>query len=174
MAEQNTLYKLIILYMLKKIEFSMTYAQIADFLLEKGYTGYFVLQSSIADLLDADMIHVETVRNTSYYTITPEGEKTIGFFTGNIPLPIRDDIDSWLSENKLQMREEISVIADYYRSTGGEYAVHCIAKEQAQVLIELTLTVPEEKQARAICLQWKKKCQNVYAMLMNELMTDPE
>ena len=174
MAEQNTLYKLIVLYMLQKIKFSMTYAQIADFLLEKGYTSYFVLQSALAELQEADMIHLETVRNTTYYTITPEGEETIGFFAGKIPQPIRTDIDEWLLANKLQIREEVSVLADYYRSTSGEYDVRCRVTEQQHNLIDLTISVPEESQARAICIQWKKKCQNVYAWIMNELMQESD
>lgn len=43
MADPITLYKLIVLYMLKKIDFSMTNAQISNFVLDQGYTTYFTL-----------------------------------------------------------------------------------------------------------------------------------
>ena len=39
-----SLYKLIILYMLKKVKFPLTNAQISDFMLGREYTSYFHLQ----------------------------------------------------------------------------------------------------------------------------------
>ena len=53
MADPITLYKLIVLYMLKKIDFSMTNAQISNFILDQGYTTYFTLQSVLAELTEA-------------------------------------------------------------------------------------------------------------------------
>ena len=41
MSETFTLYKLIILYMLDKVDFPLTNAQISEFILNKGYTTYF-------------------------------------------------------------------------------------------------------------------------------------
>ena len=48
MAEPLTLYKLIILYMLKKVDFPLTNAQISEFVLDQEYTTYFTLQQAIA------------------------------------------------------------------------------------------------------------------------------
>ena len=44
MSETFTLYKLIILYMLNKVDFPLTTSQISEFVLDKGYTTYFKLQ----------------------------------------------------------------------------------------------------------------------------------
>ena len=46
MAEAFTLYKLIILYMLDKVDFPLTNSQISEFVLDKGYTDYFKLQQA--------------------------------------------------------------------------------------------------------------------------------
>ena len=43
-----TLYKLIVLYMLNRVDFPLTKAQITDFILEKEYTTYMNLQSVLA------------------------------------------------------------------------------------------------------------------------------
>ena len=50
MSETFTLYKLIILYMLEKVDFPLTNAQISDFILGKGYTTYFTLQKALSEL----------------------------------------------------------------------------------------------------------------------------
>ena len=47
MAETYTLYKLIVLYMLDKVDFPLTTSQISEFILDKGYTTYFRLQETL-------------------------------------------------------------------------------------------------------------------------------
>ena len=98
MAEKNTLYKLMILYMLKSTDLALTYSQISDFLVGKGYAHCFSLQSSIGEMLESSLIHEETLRRTHYYSITPEGEETLQYFHENIPRPLRDDIEAYLKE----------------------------------------------------------------------------
>ena len=51
--EPLTLYKLIILYMLNRVNFKLTYSQISSFILEKEYTNYITLQQVISDLQDS-------------------------------------------------------------------------------------------------------------------------
>ena len=49
MAEPLTLYKLIILYMLDKVNFPLTNSQISEFTLDKGYTTYFHIRNQSVD-----------------------------------------------------------------------------------------------------------------------------
>ena len=46
----------------------------------------------------------------------------------------------------------------------------CQVLERRHKVIELTLTVPTEEAANAICTNWAKKSQDVYAHLMDELL----
>ena len=80
MSESFTLYKLIILYMLDKVDFPLTNAQLSDFILDQGYTTYFTLQQAINELLESELIGAESVRNSSFYQITQEGRDTLEFF----------------------------------------------------------------------------------------------
>ena len=81
MAEPLTLYKLIILYMLKKVAFPLTNAQISEFVLDQEYTTYFTLQQAISELVEAGLIRMETIRNTSQYYLTEDGDMTLGYFS---------------------------------------------------------------------------------------------
>jgi DNA-binding PadR family transcriptional regulator len=170
MSESLTLYKLIILYMLRKVSFPLTNAQISDFILEKEYTTYFTLQQAISELIDSNLIKTETIRNSSRYYITEEGDNTLVFFENRISDAIKADIDEYLEKNKYDLRNEVSTISDYYKTTNNEYAVRCQVKEKHSDLVDLTLTVPDEEEAAAICNNWQKKSQQIYAYLMGELM----
>ena len=50
-----TLYKLIILYMLDRVKFPITTAQISNYILEKEYTNFLTLQQVINELTEAAM-----------------------------------------------------------------------------------------------------------------------
>lgn len=170
MSESLTLYKLMILYMLDKVNFPLSNAQVCEFILDREYTTYFTLQQAISELLEASFIRVETTGNTSLYHITAEGRSTLEYFGRKISDAIKEDIDTFLKEHRYELRNEVSVRADYYKTSDGEYAARCLVKEKDATLIELTLTVPAEEQAASICANWKQKNQKIYSALMEELL----
>lgn len=170
MSEPFTLYKLIILYMLQKVDFPMTNSQLSEFILERGYTTYFTLQSVLSELIESDMIRQETILNSSYYSLTEAGEEALYYFQNRISKSIRDEIDSYMNEHKMQLRDEVSVLADYYKNTANEYSVRCVVKEKYSNPIELTITVPDEVQAKIVCRNWKDRCQQIYEHVMKELL----
>lgn len=165
-----SLYKLIILYMLKKVNFPLTNAQISDFILGREYTSYFHLQEVLSEMAESGLIQTEIVRNATYYRMTDSGRQTLDFFGKEISPEIRRDIDLYLSDHSYEMRNESSVLADYYRTPQQDYAVRCIVKEGRTTLIDLTLTVPTEGAAQTLCDNWKKKSQETYAAVMRLLM----
>ena len=65
-----TLYKLIVLYMLNRVNFPMTTAQVSDFILEREYTNFLTLQQVISELNEAGMISSETIRNRTHLSVT--------------------------------------------------------------------------------------------------------
>lgn len=170
MPEPFTLYKLIVLYMLQKVDFPLTNAQISEFILDRGYTTYFTLQSVLSELSESGMVHQETIRNTSYYTLTDAGAEALHYFQNRVSKMIRDDIDKYIADKKMELRDEVSVIADYYKNTADEYSVRCIVKEKYANPIDLTITVPDEAQAKIVCRNWKTKCQKIYETVMKELL----
>ena len=170
MPEPFTLYKLIVLYMLEKVDFPLTNSQISEFILDREYTTYFTLQSVLSELSESGMIHQETIRNTSYYSLNTAGEEALHYFQNRISKSIRDEIDQYIAENKMELRDEVSVISDYYKNTADEYSVHCVVKEKYSNPIDLTITVPDETQAKIVCRNWKRNCQRIYEYVMKELL----
>lgn len=169
-SDPITLYKLMTLYMLKKVNFPLSNSQMSEFFLDKGYTSYFTFQQVLNELLDAHLIRMETVRNTSRYEITSEGEEALSFFGNRMADGIVEDINEFLKENKIKLRNEIGVIADYYKSTNQDYVVSCKVREGKSTLIELNLSVPDEHEAQVICNKWSTENQAIYAYIMKKLM----
>ena len=164
-----TIYKLIVLYMLNRVNFNLTKTQVDDFILEKEYTNYLTLQQVIAELIDANLIVAKTIRNRTHLSITEEGKNTLTFFSNRVSDAIKNDVDAYLKENELELRNEVSILSDYYKSTSGEYEAHLVAKDKELVLVDLKLSVPMEEMASAICENWTRKNQEIYKYLTEQL-----
>lgn len=164
-----TLYKLIVLYMLNRVTFPMTKSQIGDFILEKEYTNFLTLQQVISELADAHLIEAQSIRNRTHLLITDEGRETLEFFGNRISPAIKEDIKAFFDEKEYTLRNEVSIVSDYYKSTSGEYEAHLVAKDKGIPLVEITLSVPTEDTAAAICDNWQSKNQEIYQKLIEQL-----
>jgi hypothetical protein len=155
--------------MLDRVTYPLTRSQIVNFVLDRDYTNFMTLQQVFSELIDADMITSQTIRNRTPLVITNEGKKTLHFFENRINDEIKDEINNWLKENEFTLKNEMAIQGDYYKSTSGEYEAHLVAKERDVNLIELTLSVPTEEIAAQICDNWQKKNQSLYQYLIREL-----
>ena len=172
LAEPMTLYKLMNLYMLHQVNFPLTNAQLSNVFLDREYTTYFTLQQALNELLDAGLVKKETMRNSSRYEITKEGEETLEFFGKNISPAIVSDMDEYLKQNRFRMRNEVGLISDFYKSTNQDYIVHCEVREGKAVLVNLDISVPDKEQAEIMCNHWKDRSQEIYAYVMKSLMSE--
>ncbi len=174
MPEQlRTLYKLMTMYTLSRVDFALTNSQITNVFLDLGYTNYFNVQYTLGDLVSSNLVHEEIYPDYRYYMLTDEGRESIEALKSSLASSIRSDIDEYLRENRLEFREALATRAEYYRTTEGDYAVRCRVMEHTTALIDLTLTVPNETQAKIVSKEWKEKSQDVYAYIIHTL-TQPD
>lgn len=170
MAEPFTIYKLTILYMLDKAGFPLSNTQLSNFFLEYDYTDYFRVQEVIGNLVDSDLILAESTHSNTQYTLTTAGKETLSFFSSKITEGITQDVMHFFEDNKMTLRQETSVIADYYKTTFHDYAVRCQVRSDNHPIIDLTMSVNSKDQAEAICSNWRKHHEDVYMYLMDVLM----
>lgn len=170
MADALTQYKLIILYMMDKVDAPLTNTQISNFILEKEYTTYFTLQQAISELDAAGLVRTESTHNNTYYRLTPSGRETLFFFLDKISDAIKQDVISYCEDNQMELKQDIHVLANYYKTDGQKYAARCQIKEREQPLIDLTIRAASKEQAEAICENWKRQNEEVYIYLMDLLL----
>ena len=82
--EPETLYKLMVLYMLKEVNFPLTNSQLSQFFLDKEYTTYFTLQQVLSELMDSKLISARRSGSSTRYEITSDGMETLSFFGSDI------------------------------------------------------------------------------------------
>lgn len=170
MSDTLTLYKIMVLFMLKKGSLSLTNSQISEFFIDKGYTDFFTLQEVINSLLETEMITSETVHNSTRYNLTPIGEETLKYLKDKLSDGIIQDITDYFNAKKIDLINELSVVADYDRIPNGEYAAHFRVFEQDAPMIDMTLTVVTAALAERMCDNWQKNSTEIYGYLMEQLL----
>ncbi|KAI4444340.1 MAG: DUF4364 family protein [Ruminococcus sp.] len=170
MNETLTLYKLMILYLLKKVDFPLATTQISDFMLGMEYTNYFRLQEALSELQEANLVEAENTYRRTLYHLTGDGVRTIRLLQGNINFEIRRDIDAFVKENEFHLREALSAKASYYLNANQEYEARCQILEGKYSLLDLKLTVPTRAEAEAISKNWNAASQEIYGDLLTKLL----
>ena len=170
LSEPMTLYKLMILYMLKQVKFPLTNSNISDFFVSKEYTTYFIVQQALSELLESNLLSVENINNNSRYEMTKEGKEALSFFEKQISPAIIADINEFIQTNKFRMRNEVSTTAEYYKLPGNDLMVHWDVLEGKTPLINIEINSPDEEQANIMKNNWRSCSQDIYQYIMKRLL----
>lgn len=173
-SEMLMLYKLMILYILDRIDFSMTSAQLTEFFIGHNYTDYISLQETISDLTSDGFIAQETVRNRTLFHITESGGEALTFFFKDISPAVREDIDRYLFENRYHLKEDQSTPSDYYELKHNEFMAECKILDRDSTLLNLQLILPKEADAERVCNNWHENSSDIYAFIISKLMSTAE
>ena len=173
-SESLMLYKLIILYILDRMDFPITNSELTRFILDKEYCTYLTIQQALEDLIEDRYVEVERSHNSHLYRITASGKETLSFFYTRISVAIRDDIDTYLSEKEYQLREMVSTTADYYEAKKNEFVVELRVIERDSELVHINLLVTSSAEADIICSRWKECSADIYGYLISTLAAPPQ
>lgn len=162
--------KLIVLYILEKIEFPLTNTQITNIVLENNVINYFSLQESLVELEQSDLVKLEENEQKVTFQPTEIGLKTLNMFQTKIPKSVRTALAEYISKNKDQIKKDSEIQADFMKKNEHEYIVNLKAIENNIVLIDLKLSVVSVKQAKFICEKWKSSSGKIYGQIMDTLI----
>lgn len=169
--ETSMLYKLTVLYMLKKVNFALANAQIVEFFTDTGYTNYFVVQQTLSSLCEVALIEEEKNQNTTSYRLTEEGDKTLKLFSQDLSSAVRGDVDQYLRKNCFNLRSEAAIQTRFFPTGDGDFMVTAQVKEADATLFEIALAVPTEDEARTACVRFRERSADLYQYLLKTLLS---
>lgn len=161
--------KLILLYIIDKINIPISNLQITKLIMENKFMNYFLLQQFLKDLCDQMMLEANVVEGKTFYIITSTGKQTLTFFTDHIPAGIKMRIDNNIIDIRKNIRNETRITSDYTPESENEFIVNCSVREDNFSLIDLKITVGTKNDARAICENWQTSSQAIYAEIIESL-----
>jgi len=170
--------KLLILYLINRMELSMSGAQITEFVISKEFMNYFVLGQTLADMVEQGLLETtdENAQDakTTRYTVTNEGLASLEFFESHIPRPVRNLINLYVEENRGKVKRDYELTATYFSNAETEdFQVKCGVYEDKRALMELSVSVETREQAKLLQCNWRANASMLYQKIIDAMTTIP-
>jgi len=162
--------KLMILYLLGKMDIPLTKTQITNAILENNLIDFFTFQQCMSELEESGMVKQVPHQKKQCFAITESGKNAIEVFLHRISKNTSSIIDDYITKNKDSLKKESQVIAEYSKVNDKEYIVSLKVIEKELVLMDLKLSVVSSKQAKQVCEKWKNSSEKIYSQLISSLI----
>ena len=173
-AEQQIRGKIMILFLIDKMDLPMSNSQIAQFALSENYLNYYKVQTYLSEMTDIGYLDSSHSNNTTRYTITEDGLKALEAFMHYVPTGVRSRIQKYVAENRKTVKQDFEIVANhFYDFEQKEYTAKCGLYEDDTMLMELNLSVVSREQAVAICNNWKRNVDRLYGQILHTMLSKP-
>lgn len=162
--------KLIILYLLDKLNFGVSDQQLCEIVIKQNLMSYFDLTTSIADLTQSGMVKCIEATMRKLYLITEAGKTTLSFFKKELLLSKRNLINEFCDANKADLQLEASLFSDYVYLGNGEYKVILMVFEKSSAIFELSFRVFSKEDAKKAINEWKNNAKGIYKNIFDTLL----
>jgi predicted transcriptional regulator len=161
--------KLLLLYVLSKIQLPLSNTQLTQIILENNFINYFTLQQYITELTNSEFITCIEKDGKTRISISEKGIDVLDLFKNILSPSKTDSIDEYLSSHLYNIKKELTVSADYTMVKSNNYIVNINVTENDLVLMDLHINVPSIKHAEDLCKRWKDNSSQIYTDIMKSL-----
>ena len=171
----NTINKLIFLFVLDKMEIPLTEDSIIDICTSRNeWLKYMDCKDVMWQLLDVGYIAKTANEDVPRYNITNEGRNCLSNFYLKIPSSTREEITVFAKENRMVFKRAQEYTGTYYKNSDGSYTTALKIKDplQAQNLFELKIVLQSRKSAVNATKKWREKAPAIYESVYEILCDD--
>lgn len=161
--------KLMILYLLNSVSFSLNHENLSNFFID-NYTTFITFQDLLADLIDTKLIEEFKTKTSVFYKATNDGIDALKSFINDITLEHKNEIDNYIKENKFKLKEESIISADYTDGGKDNYKIKLEINENKDETFKIEIDVPTVDAAVTMCENWKEKAKSIYTHVIKELL----
>lgn len=163
--------KLMICYLLKNLDKSLTRTQISEILQQHGIANYFEINGAVSDLVSSGQVTSEIVDDDEIITITARTELSVAVIERDLPRSLREKAVS--SALKVLQRERIkkeSKVTVEPCSDG--YHVTFTVTDMDTELLKVTVYVTDERQIEIVKRNFYMSAVDIYSDLISSLTVE--
>lgn len=172
----NTVNKLILLYVLDKMEIPLTENSILEICSSQNkWVNYMDCKDLLYQLLKAKFVYKpNTANNESRYNITYAGRDCLSQFFTRIPVSLRDEIGKFASENKMQFKRNQEYVGNYYKNIDGSYTVELKIVEPltTESLFKVAVKTDTRHNAIVATQRWRELAASIYELIYAKIIED--
>ncbi|MBQ3494406.1 MAG: DUF4364 family protein [Clostridia bacterium] len=177
-SQDSTVSKLIVLFVLDKIEIPLTEKSILDICYGKNnWLNYMDCKVILFDLIEAGFIYkTDGNLEEDRYTITYSGRACLDHFYERIPADLQTQIIEYVKENRIHFKRAQEYVGDYFKNTDGSYTVVLKIRSTMinEPMFELKIKAPTRQNAIEATRKWRDNAHLVYESTYEMLFDDNE
>lgn len=175
-VNDSTTNKLILLYVLDKMEIPLTENSILEICCShNNWINYMDLKDIMVQLLDKKLIYKpNTQNNENRYNITYNGRNCLSEFFTRINASLRDEISQYAKTKKMHFKRQQEYVGKYHKTIDGSYNVQLkiVEPQTTDSYFELTIKTATRANAIAACKKWRDTAASVYQVIYSKLFDD--
>ncbi len=158
--------KLLLLYIIKTASYSFNKEELTEFILEKDYMNYFLIQQYILELLESKFIEVDNI-NEEKFILLEKGTLALDYFESKISESLKEELNQIFHKEEQIKKQETQIISEYFEKENNQFNVNLKLVENEDTLFSLYLSVGSSDQAESICKIWKDDPDSIYQGIVN-------
>ena len=172
----STTYKLILLYVLEKMEIPLTENSILEICsTQNDWINWMECKDLLAQLIKSGFIYKPSTENAEdRFNITVNGRDCISKFYTRIPLSLREQIDQFALNNKLVFKRNQEYVSKYFKNEDGSYTVELRILEPniAQNVFAVHIKTDSRHGAMMASKKWKDLAPSIYEFVYSKIIED--
>lgn len=169
----STVNKLILLFVLDKMEIPLTENSIIDICTNKNtWLNYIDFKDVMWQLIEVNFIY-KTIDSDdeSRFNITYEGRNCLSHFFLKIPSSLREEITAFAKNNRMNFKRAQEYVGKYSENADGSYLCILQIKEplESKNLFEIRVSMPSARTAITTCKKWKEKAPTIFEAVYDML-----
>lgn len=172
-TQDSTMNKLILLFVIDKMEAVLTETTILDLCCYKNnWMDYTNCKQALFDVVDNGFVYKSTPMGggSDLYDLTVEGRVCLNHFYTRIPSSIRRLISSDIKTRRIEYRRNQDYVATYEKCPDSSYDVTLKIVEPTKTTLEIKFNVMTRDIAKNIERSWKEKAPVIYAKISDTLL----
>ena len=162
MSEDTALQRLILLKITSSSMSNITNTKISEAAIGNFDMNFFQVQQHLSELTESGFLASSKFGGEVTYSITDAGNSILELFKDKLSDQISSLVESlFITSGQLQGAD-----ASYFLSETGEFSVDLVLTERGLPIFRLTLSIPDEIQAKKICSIWKLEPSNIFGKIM--------
>lgn len=161
--------KLLILYILQKINKPVSYKELLELVISTADMNYFDFQQFLIDLLEDKFILKYVQDDKEIIELTADGKNALDLTIDMLPGILKLNVDKKFKENFNKIKDELSVFAEYTPITENDFSVKCKIVENNATIFNLEVNAGSKENAKNIVNNWNKNANQIYPEILEIL-----
>ena len=163
--------KVLVLFVMARSNYALNAQEIYELCYQDDCLSYFDICTALPEMVKSG--HLEEVEGEKYQ-ITQKGRDTEELTGDSIAFTVKQKAENAVSRSNRQIRRLSYIKTQILPKENGEFSVVMSLDDDMGNLMKLELQAPDSRQAHRLTQLLENKAENVYNLIMTELLDDED